>query len=89
LLDGIGSFLLGLQLHRACNFVVVLYLDLLHDALWIFGRDEGAEVEESFIYVEDVRFDHIFNTAGLLLVLQNELLFEDGFEVLGVDARNA
>ena len=89
LFNSIGSFLLGLELDRACYFVVVFYLDLLHDSLRVLRWNERAEVEQPLIHVEDVGFDHVLDAAGLLLILKDELLLEDGLKVLGVYSRDA
>lgn len=89
LFNSVGSLLLGLKLDCACYFIVVFYLNLLDDSLRVLGRDESAEVEQPLIHVENIGFDHVFNAAGLLLILEDELLLKDCLEVLGVDSWDA
>lgn len=54
LFNSVRSFLLGLELNSACYFIVVFYLNLLHDPLRVLRRDESAEVEQPLIHVENI-----------------------------------
>jgi hypothetical protein len=73
--------------HCAGDLVQIADLEFLDNAIWVLAREQSAEQEAFLFDSEHIRVDHV----GHLLVPTgyHNLFFEDAFEVIGDDPRDA
>ena len=69
LLNGVGSFLLSLKLDSACHFIIILDFNFFYYAFRTFRWHKSSKIEKTFINVEYIGLDHVFDGIGLLLIL--------------------
>ena len=89
LFNRIGSLFLSLEFDCARYFVVIFNLYFFLQALCRHRGNKSAKIENSFINVEHIGFNHCLNTIGLLLILHYQLFLEYFLKIVGVNARNA